>query len=255
MDIGQRHFEKGKALYRMKRYKEAIDELLNSLTYYPNHESTLDGIIEIYVKLGDYENALLFADKLFELNPTNSRVFYIKSFIAHRHNKYDEAETFIKEAIKLAPNRTENWGTYASICISLNRIEEALNYAEQGLSINPEDRECLVRKMLALGHLKSLKEAQEVETILLSLYPNDAYIHYSIGWMNLISKQAENAEASFRQSLSINPSYINSEKGLAKVTDLKTELKEQKNKDIVVGCLILSVLFLSVLWLIKWMFF
>ena len=206
MDIGQKYFERGQTLYELKRYKDALGEFVKALTYYPDDEQVINAIVQVYIKLKDFDNALLYLERFFEINPLNARPFYIKSFILNAQDKYEESEYYIKEAIRLNPNYVSNWTTYALICLALERYEEALKYVENGLSINPNDKECLIAKMNILFTLERTKESFELANLLQSIYPNDSHVLMKIGILNFNFKNIEYSKSFFIESLRINPS-------------------------------------------------
>ncbi|NJO02505.1 MAG: hypothetical protein HC880_13165 [Bacteroidia bacterium] len=119
--------------------------------------------------------------------------------------QYPTAEIHIKEAIRLEPEEADYFGVWSFLYIQRRNWQQALQYARQGLSIDPENIDCLnyqTQCLLKLGRYQALED--NVLTTL-AKDPENAYSHAVVGWARLEKGKHRQAKEHFGEALRLNP--------------------------------------------------
>ena len=88
--------------------------------------------------------------------------------------KYDQAIQYYDKALAIDPNDTYALSSKGYALDGLGKYEEAIEYYDKGLAIDPNDANALNGKGYALGNLGNYTEAVEYLDKALAIDPNDA---------------------------------------------------------------------------------
>jgi serine/threonine protein kinase/Tfp pilus assembly protein PilF len=99
-----------------------------------------------YACLKDYDTAVSYLEKAYQLLPNNSRIPQALAYVERRRGHWDKSEAYFKEAEKLDPRNVNLLSQHARSYICLRRFPEALRKLEQILNITPDDIDTLVLK-------------------------------------------------------------------------------------------------------------
>jgi serine/threonine protein kinase/Tfp pilus assembly protein PilF len=99
-----------------------------------------------YACLKDYDTAVSYLEKAYQLLPNNSRIPQALAYVERRRGHWDKSEAYFKEAEKLDPRNVNLLSQHARSYICLRRFPEALSKLEQILNITPDDIDTLVLK-------------------------------------------------------------------------------------------------------------
>jgi tetratricopeptide (TPR) repeat protein len=91
--------------------------------------------------------------------------------------------------------------------------KEALEKANEGLSIYAEDLTCLNARTQALFRLKNNEEAYETIREALAINPEDDFTHTNVGWHYMEKGKHKTARQHFREALRINPNNARAKQG------------------------------------------
>ncbi|MBL7816078.1 MAG: tetratricopeptide repeat protein [Saprospiraceae bacterium] len=256
MDIGQNHFKRGEVLFELHRYTEALEEFHKALIYYPNDTELHFRIAKTHYALNDFDNALLYSDKLITLAPDNRAGYALKAITLMLTNKHTSKslksiEDLFKTSIELDPNDEVTWSHFSKFYYHLGRFEDALEASEKAIAISPSNIFSLNRKILALGRLGRYEEAEECSQLALSLDPNSPLTYVSKGQNELLKKDANSAEGAFMEALRLSPQFAEATQGLKEVEKLRKEPKE----NMIIGCIAWIIILFILFKLIKWLFF
>ena len=82
---------KGLCYSKLKKYDEAISCIEKILEPYCENATVLGSMCDILMSKGDYENALIYADKILKLNPNEIQVIIMKSKILAELGQFKES--------------------------------------------------------------------------------------------------------------------------------------------------------------------
>ena len=99
-----------------------------------------------YACLKDYDTAVSYLEKAYQLLPNNSRIPQALAYVERRRGQWDKSEAYFNEAEKLDPRNVNLLSQHARSYICLRRFPEALRKLEQILNITPDDIDTLVLK-------------------------------------------------------------------------------------------------------------
>lgn len=114
-------------------------------------------------RIGEYEEALSALEQVLRLDPGDVSAWYGKGKTLYALKKYDDALTACEEALCIDSNYPLAWrGKGAALC-SLNRYEEALSAYDQALHLDPNDALTWKNKGMVLRKLNRYEEAEYAE--------------------------------------------------------------------------------------------
>lgn len=197
-----------------RRFDEAENQLKLSLAQNPDDAETLNLLAYCCLMQNKYKEALQHIETAIGQDPTNARHFYIKAFIKYDDSDYKSAETNILEALALDPLEPEYFSLLANIRIHTGRFKEALEAANNGLSIDAENLACLNARSIALLKLKKADAAYETIEKTLGYNPNDSQTHTTFGYALLENGESKLSLVHFREALRLNPSNESARRGI-----------------------------------------
>lgn len=197
-----------------RRYDEAESHLKQSLAQNPNDAETLNLLAYCCLMQNKNKEALQHIDTAISNDPTNGRHFYIRAFIKYDDSDYKMAETNILEALALDPTEPEYFSLLANIRIHNARFKEALEAANNGLSIDAENLACLNARSIALLKLKKADAAYATIEKALSYNPSDSQTHTTFGYALLENGESKLSLIHFREALRLNPSNDSARRGI-----------------------------------------
>ena len=101
------HFIKGWALRRLKRYKEAEDELLRCISCGESNADIYNELSICALEKGDKELAKSYLDAAVDMDPENLTLVSNLAFLHLRDDEFDEAKEWIEKCRKLAPEDSQ----------------------------------------------------------------------------------------------------------------------------------------------------
>lgn len=206
--------ERGAQLRQLNRAKEAIVELQKALLIDPNSYDALDELFLCHFELHEDSRAEELVNLLISIAPDNSFPHYYKALVELRKKNYETAETSILQAIEIAPYIATFFGVLSAIFISQYEWKKALDYANQGLELDPENSTCLNYRTQCLTKLNRYDEVDDSIEDTLKSDPYDEYTHANIGWIQLEKNNNEQAQIHFAESLRINPNSSYARQGM-----------------------------------------
>ncbi|MEO7724157.1 MAG: hypothetical protein ABIU29_05640 [Chthoniobacterales bacterium] len=96
-----------------------------------------------YACLKDYETAVRYFEQARSLLPNSSRIPESLAYVTRRQGRWEESESYFKEAERLDPRNVYVLGQHGQSLISLRGFPEALQKFDQILAITPGDMDTL----------------------------------------------------------------------------------------------------------------
>lgn len=205
--------ERGKLLYEVHRYREALAQFVEHLKEYADDARAMAWAALCWVKLGDKQRAQLVAEQAISMDPDQvfAHLAYVQ--VLRARNKLAEAREAIREALKLDPGRPDILGTAAALACDQKKWAEALELCQQGLEQNPRDENCQHARAWALVNLGRVEEAKDCIHSMLADHPEDADCYGYLGYAALRQGKREEALEAFSTALKIDPENESSREG------------------------------------------
>jgi tetratricopeptide (TPR) repeat protein len=206
--------ERAQQLVQLQRYKEAEKDLRLLLTQQPENPDALALLAICQAEQGQLPEAMKTIQNAISKSPDNDHLLYLHSLFLFRSNKLKESERVIQNAISLHPRSADYFGLLAAIKISQKEFSQGLDYANQGLEIDPDNLQCLNTRSNALFKLNRKDEAYSTIQEALNQDPENELTHTNLGWGLLERGDHKKALSHFREALKINPNYEYAKAGL-----------------------------------------
>jgi tetratricopeptide (TPR) repeat protein len=217
------NLERGIQLFEIGRYQDAIPYFQTALTEDSNNSSAKYFLAQSFFLTKDIEKALNLTLSLRSEIPNSANVYFLLSQIYLSQDNLKESEENIDKAIEINPYDEHAFGQKAYILISKKNFEDALNFANEGLAINPKSNFCLNARTTALTKLDKKEEAKSSIENLLEDDPEDAHSHANVGWSYLEHNDTKKALTHFKEALSLDPNLDFARSGM--VTAIKSKNK------------------------------
>ena len=219
------HLERAQLLIGQSRYEMAEKELRQELSQSPDSAiaHALLGLCLSYRQ--KHQEATKEAQIAIGLAPDWAYAHYILAYILCDREHLRDAEISLAEAIRIDPANSGYFALRSRIRYNQRLWQEALNAAQQGLAIDPEDVECLNYHALALSQLGRAQEAKTAIEDAIAKDPENASSYASLGWILLTQgKNPNKASESFREALRLNPTFEWARQGIVEAMKAKNPI-------------------------------
>ncbi len=199
------HYIRGVQLVELKKYTDAISSFKHALNEHADDVNSIYFLALCHFYIDDYKASENYLQSLLKFDPLFPDAHYLFSILSLEKNEKQTALKNINEAIRLNPYSAHYFGQKALILIQQKNFEDGLNFADQGLSIDPKDVICLNARTKALTKLKRDNDAYETIQLTLTDNPEDDFTHANAGWTNLERGNHKTANEHFKEALKIDP--------------------------------------------------
>lgn len=206
--------ERAQQLVQLQRYKEAEKDLRLLLSQQPENPDALALLAICQAEQGQLPEAMKTIQNAIGKSPDADYLLYLHSLFLFRSDKLKDAERVIKNAISFNPRSADYFGLLAAIKISQKEFAQGLDYANQGLAVDPDNLQCLNTRSNALFKLDRKEEAYSTIQEALNQDPENELTHTNLGWGLLERGDHKKALSHFREALKINPNYEYAKAGL-----------------------------------------
>ncbi|MFH7025445.1 MAG: tetratricopeptide repeat protein [Heteroscytonema crispum UTEX LB 1556] len=219
------HFERGRLLLEQSRYNMAEEELRQALADCPDDAGT-HALLGLCLSCQQrYQEATQEAKTAIALAPDLPFSHYVLGYILCERYQLPDAENSIRQAIRLNPYEASYFALLSRCYYNQRLWQDALEAATQGLTIDPEDVECLNYCALSLSQMGREKEAQATVEEAIALSPEDATSYASSGWIILSHGGCpEKALQYFREALRLNPTLEWARQGIVEALKAKNPI-------------------------------
>ena len=201
-------FETGIKLYRAKRYRKALDELL-SLSLEPGDNPDLAYYIGLcYAKLEQYDEALLYLEQVVTTH-TNIILIYqcrmVLGYIYTVTNRYRLAEFEFKRLLDEGYKSTQVYSAYSYVAYCLGQKEKSLAFLEEALALEPENPNALN----SMGYIMAEEEINLQKAVTyckeaLQLKPDHPAYLDSAGWACFKMGKLKEAHAYLKRAYALS---------------------------------------------------
>jgi tetratricopeptide (TPR) repeat protein len=199
------HFERALLLFGQSRFDLAEQELRQALGEEPNDPSAHALLAMCLSRRKDHAGAVDTAERAVGLAPDLPLAHYAMAHALHAADRETEAAIAVDQAINLDPLNSSYYGLQASIRFARRDWAGALESADAGLRLDPQDDACTNLRAMALVQLGRRDEAGAAIQGALERDPENAVSHANQGWTLLHERRPKEALEHFREALRIDP--------------------------------------------------
>ncbi|MFH1714660.1 MAG: tetratricopeptide repeat protein [Elusimicrobiota bacterium] len=146
----------------------------------------------IYMKLGEWENAIECFKKYHKLDPVFPQNYFQMAWAYNKLGMYKEAEETFKEAINQNPIFVEAYINLGNTYYMQKRIKDAEEMYKKAIEINPKEAVNAYRNLIVIySELNNLKAAYETAQALLQMDPNNEYAKSIIQKIQSIAQKSK----------------------------------------------------------------
>lgn len=212
---------RGLQLFELGRFVDAISYLKKAIGEDSQSFETKYYLALSYFNIDEIEKSKELTYSILSENPDNEYVHFLLSQIYFSLSNFDKATHHIDISIKLNVTEADFFGQKSYIKLNRKKYNEALEIANEGLNIEPNNELCLNARIQALTKLDKKTEASSTIENLLEKDPENAYSHTNVGWSNLENGNNKKALEHFKEALSIDPNFDYAREGMS--TALKSK--------------------------------
>jgi len=131
-------FNLANAYSELEKYSLAINFYLDALDHNPGHIPSLTNLADCYEACGDLNKAEELFEYITKIAPENALAFFNLGNYQLRQNRHIDAVNNYKKTIELETSFVDAYYNIAWVLTEVKAFDEALNYAEKGLKLDPD---------------------------------------------------------------------------------------------------------------------
>lgn len=206
--------ERARLLLSQGRITDAKREIQQVLSKDPQNDIALSLFGQCLLEEKKTDEAITVFQQAIALEPENAFYFYLLGFAYYIKSDYVKAVEELSNAIRMNPYAAEFFGLLGHVYIGQLKYETALEKADEGLALDPENITALNARSIALNKLRRTDDAVETMKTTLSMDPDNAITHATVGWNFLEKGKHKEATTHFREALRIDPDMQAAKMGL-----------------------------------------
>ncbi len=195
----------GVALQKRKMHGEAIERFKKALTIYPEHQNARNNLAQVYLSIGDMENAEREITLLLDKHEDFAAGHLTHAEILRKQGKLGEALTAIKKAIVERPDFPEAQDLFGRILLEMGDFAEAETVLKQVIEKEPASVIYYTDLGLLYMAMNRFPEAIDRFRKAYELDPNNATTMSNLGTAYRSMGKYEEALKCFREALEIAP--------------------------------------------------
>jgi len=200
-------FEAGKELQYRENWYGAVELYQQALKENPAYNAVYRGLAECFYALGEYDQAIVYAEKARRYAPQDVDIENLYAFILIGIGKPEEAQKIFSEVLNRSPNNLDARFGMAEIEVTGGRLTNASELYTAALRRQSENRKALLSLALLSHETGNTAAAQSYISRALQYHGDNAQVHYFAGYLAALAGNTEEAEGRIRAALTINEDY------------------------------------------------
>lgn len=203
------------AAYQRQDFQTALDKAQDLLKFYPQQDAVLNMAAVCLAQTNREEEAVALWQKIPESKKSHSVLNNLGN-ACRRLKKFDLAERYIRQSLKLKPDHAEAYWNLVLTLSDMQKNSDGLEAAKAFLALKPDDEGGLEYAAMFAFNAENFAEADEFQTALLNRQPERADIWLANAWAKRRLKRYPQAEAGYRRALDLDDKNYDGWYGLAK---------------------------------------
>lgn len=199
--------ERGKTLYNLKRYEEALSTYQKALNIMPDNVEAWYYQGKTLDELKQYKEALNAYEKAIQIAPEHLDAWMGRSFVLEKLKQYDAAISSFDQVLNLYPNYAEAWQGRGDIFLKIPRYDEAFNSYTKAVELQPNNFQAWYNLGWVLHNLQRYEDAISAYEKTLEIKSDHYKAWYNRGNSYLLLKRYKEAVASYEQAVRLKPDY------------------------------------------------
>ena len=211
----QKYFDSGEKYFSQGKYREAVIQFSNSVQIDPRFAQGHAQLAQTYLKLGDMQRAYNELSRTLELTPDDYRAHTDLANLLTGTRRPDgtafpeymtQAKPHLDFLKDKQPNNPETHEAWANYYGAQNKLGEAMQEAQQAISLNPNRSESYL--LLALLQLRANQSDQAEASFkkAIAVDPKSLNAVLALGGFYQSHNRLPEAEQQFKQAIQIDPS-------------------------------------------------
>jgi len=200
-------YNRGKVLYELKRYKEAIAAYEKAIQLRPEYAEAWNGEAKTFYDLKQYKQALDAYDKAIQIQPEYLDAWSGRVYLLNNLERYQAAIDSFDKVIKIQINSPEVWNARGDALMNLQRYQEASESYSKAVQYKQDYYQAWSSRGWALHNLQQYEEAIAAYDKAVQIKPDFDQAWYSRGNALLKLKRYQDAIASYDKAVQFKPDY------------------------------------------------
>ena len=192
-------------LIEQSRHEMALGELEQLLIQFPEMAEAHSFRGLCLAELNRFAEAVESVQNAIHLAPDMPHAYFTASIVFDKREDLKQAEKHARTAIEIAPYQDHYFAQLANILLQNKKWQAALDTANEGLEIDPENIDCNNIRAIALMKLGRKADAGDSIQASIQKNPDNAMSHANMGWNHLERRQPHDALPCFREALRLEP--------------------------------------------------
>ena len=201
-------------LFNQNRYPEAITELKNYLSQYPDDFLAAYYLASGYLMTNQGVEARGIAQGLFEQNPESNIVLFLLAQVDLLEDRKEEAEEKATQLIQLDPENDDNYLLLAKIKYKQRYLDKAMFNVNKALELNAENIEAHNFRVIIAQQTGATESANESIEEVMAMDPGNVTSMANQGLQLLNQGKVKLALDKFKEALSIEPTNYLAQHGM-----------------------------------------
>ena len=199
------NFEAGAILAKSGAYVEAAKHFGLARKGYRDPYAAGYNQILVYVKAGEFSNAIHTANEFFAGGCQRSELYNLVAEAYLRNNQVQEAYDALRTATRLDPKNEKNYLDLAAMCLDQNNFDLGLEITTIGLAHLPTSYRLHVQRGVLEVKRGQTAKAQEDFALAVELAPGEPLPYVALGTMLMQTGQVQKAIEILRKGSRQNP--------------------------------------------------
>ena len=179
-----------------------------------------------YEREGDFDEAVRHYALVVRFDPTSENLHTHLVSLYLRTGQFQQALASGKDAINRFPHNVRVQMIMGDILSSQGKYQEALDYYKKVMEREPSNARAYLLAGYNLRALKQYEDARELFQQATVVEPANPLGYHYLGSALVRTGEIQNAEEKFKKSLTLRPSFIEARENLARVLELQKKYPE-----------------------------
>ncbi len=200
-------YQAAKGLQEQGEYFAAVEGYTELVREYPVYLEPLTGLAESYFLLGEYQDALTFAERALKLSRADSSLKVLSGRILVGLGSVERAAAVFDEVLSAEPNNTEALLGIAEMNVATGDVGNALKTYTETLDLVPGEKRALLGLLLLSDELEQFDASETYVNAAVRYHGDSPQVQTAVSRHYRRRGRLEDALYHARLAISIRPDY------------------------------------------------